>query len=87
MNVNGTEYRGNRRHILPVNEPAPRHQQTADVGILVHTATQPQQANQSPEQSAPVVQQPHVQPAMSQPVVTRSGRLSKPNPKYFDYAQ
>ena len=87
VNVNGTEYRRNRRHILPVNEPAPRHQQTADDDILVHPATQPQQANQPSEQPAPVVQQPHVQPAMPQPVVTRSGRLSKPNPKYFDYAQ
>ena len=87
VNVNGTEYRRNRRHILPVNEPAPRHQQTADDDILVHPATQPQQANQPPEQPAPVFQQPHVHPAMPQPVVTRSGRLSKPNPKYFDYAQ
>ena len=87
VNVNGTEYRRNRRHNLPVNEPAPRHQQTADDDILVHPATQPQQANQPPEQPAPVVQQSHIQPAMPQPVVTRSGRLSKPISKYFDYAQ
>ena len=87
VNVNGTEYCRERCHILPVNEPAPRHQQTAADDILVHPATHPQQANQSLEQPAPVVQQPHVQPDVLQPVVTHSGRLSKPNPKYFDYAQ
>jgi hypothetical protein len=83
VNVNGTEYRRNRRHILPVNEPAPKYQPNVDSDILVHPS-QPQPAIQPPEQPLPVVPQPHIQPPLPQPVVTRSGRISKPNPKYSD---
>jgi len=82
VNVNGTEYRRNRRHILPVNEPAPK-QRFADSDIFVPPATQPEAANHHPRQlhAAPP-------PALQQPrqVVTRSGRISRPNPKYNDYA-
>ena len=49
LNANGTAYRRKRRHILPVNEPAPRYQETIDNDILMHPALQPQQANHPPE--------------------------------------
>ena len=81
VNVHGTNYRRNRRHILPVNEQLPK-QQSADSDILIPTTTQlpghyPQQLPDVPPQA---MQPPQV-------VVTRTGRISKPNSKYKDYTR
>ena len=77
VNVNGTNYRRNRRHILPVAEPAPK--QTTDNDIFLNPTDTPQ----------PAAQIPGLDPANFAPprqVVTRSGRISKPNSRYRDYA-
>lgn len=70
VSVQGTVYRRNRRHILPVSEPPPPNNPVlADDFYL-------------PYEQPPVTPPQPVVPPQPQPVVTRSGRVSKPNPRY-----
>ncbi len=77
----GREYRRNRRHILPVNEPRP-------------AVPAPEEDDfEMPPQTAPTAPPPPVQthtqrattPAPPTPVRTRYGRVTRPPPKYKDY--
>ncbi|XP_038047830.1 uncharacterized protein K02A2.6-like [Patiria miniata] len=68
VNAQGTLYRRNRRHLLPVPEPPPQQQHSPDFYL-------------PPQDPLPQPAIPHAPPP--QPVLTRSGRISKPNPKYM----
>ena len=69
-----TTYRRNRRHLLPVSEPPPLAP-APDFDFDPPTE-QPTQQQQN-------YQQPAAQPVQPPPVITRSGRVSRPNPKYM----
>ena len=81
VNVNGTVYRRNRRHLLPVSEPTP----VCAPDDYLQQAHPPPPQRQVPHPPAQPVIQP--QPPICTPVVTRSGRVSRPNPKYSDFVQ
>ena len=67
VNAQGTLYRRNRRHLLPVPEPPPQQRHLPDFYL----------PPQDPLPQPAIAQAPPPQPA-----VTRSGRISNPNPKY-----
>ena len=72
-----TTYRRNRRHLLPVSEPPPLVP-APDFDFDPPTE-QPTQQHQNYQQPAA---QP-AQPTQPPPVITRSGRVYRPNPKYM----
>ncbi len=74
IRVDGTEYRRNRRHIIPVNEPPPKNELNGDLPHILQYPDNNHRAQRPPAQRLPV------QPA--RPVITRYGRHVKPNPKY-----
>ncbi|CAL9687241.1 unnamed protein product [Knipowitschia caucasica] len=89
---NGGVYRRNRRHILPVAEPRPRHFDPAVVDPPDLAPPSPQ-IRQVPRPSQPIQQFAGVhlkahsstgEPQGVNAYVTRSGRICKPNPKYCD---
>ena len=67
-------YRHNRRHLLPVSEPPP---------IVPAPDFDFDPPTEQPTQQQQNYQQPAAQPAHPPPVITRSGRVSRPNPKYM----
>ena len=78
VSADGTQYRRNRRHLLPVAEPPPENQ-TADDFVF-----QPPHQNQNREPARePPAQCFQPDKTVPPPVITRSGRVSKPNPKYY----
>ncbi|XP_033646576.1 uncharacterized protein LOC117305808 [Asterias rubens] len=69
VSAQGKLYRRNRRHLLPVSEPPPQQQHLPDFYV-------------PPQEPLP---QPVIAPSPApQPAITRSGRISKRNPKYTD---
>uniref|UniRef100_A0A8C5HEF5 Gypsy retrotransposon integrase-like protein 1 n=1 Tax=Gouania willdenowi TaxID=441366 RepID=A0A8C5HEF5_GOUWI len=95
---NGVKYRRNRRHILPVAEPPPPRPQDDTFETQNAARFQLSNASPAPDSVPPImshVSRPHetsparpsraqavFQGSVSSPYVTRSGRISRPNPKY-----
>ena len=71
----GREYIRNRRHLLPVNEPAPQ------VPEEVPQPTDPPPS--TPGVTFTTTSPPTKFYPRDQPIVTKSGRISKPNPKFY----
>ena len=91
----GREYRRNRRHILPVAEPLPEQSNNPNQ-LQFNTAVEgtPPIAERPKliDRETSIAQEPIAQepiapmPTLSSgsPYQTRSGRISRPNPKYKD---
>lgn len=92
IQYNGKTYRRNRRHILPVAEPAPSRFDPDDSDIhktITHTqdSVPPEPQTHFPQTKSTGTDLPkHTVLSStkvgSTPYRTRSGRISKPNPKY-----
>jgi hypothetical protein len=86
VETDGRLYERNRRHLLKVNEKRMEKERMETIYPAIQpTATEPTTTQPAPDQPRiiqPVLATP---PVAEQPaVVTRSGRVVKPNPKYRD---
>ena len=72
MTEDGKEYVRNRRHIIPVNEPKPK---TVEPPIDDNVIEDRQSTHSTAMTSVPQTSNP-------MPIITRSGRMSKPNSRY-----
>lgn len=80
----GKEYRRNRRHLLPVKEPLP-HCRQADLEDLLSQLHSMPDSDSPPKDAVRTEENIPPEPTDQKlPYRTRYGRVSKPNPKYFD---
>ena len=88
VKVNGKTLRRNRRHLMPVAEnpgdcDEPEHSDYSQAPPTQEPAQVPLEDDHGLENASEQVSQPVVQPT----AVTRSGRISKPDPKYTDFVK